>query len=207
MVALARAQYELGRRDHARATLESMALNQSLNPDGVIACATVAANAKDFETAERLLQSIRSNYPEPAALSYRVALMQFRANRINDSQKTLLASIENGQHSSQIYDLLGHCYASQNKLQSAIASFEKAIDQEPSEESHYLDALQLLAENQLWRVLIRIAERGVATATHRKTNFRALLLLSRRQSIKNRQRSPITWMPFSSWPRINYGES
>ena len=149
-----------------------MALNQSLNPDGVIACATVAANAKDFETAERLLQSIRSNYPEPAALSYRVALMQFRANRINDSQKTLLASIENGQHSSQIYDLLGHCYASQNKLQSAIASFEKAIDQEPSEESHYLDALQLLAENQLWRVLIRIAERGVAQIPNSDRLFR-----------------------------------
>ncbi len=162
VAALARAQYELGKKDQARATLESMALNRSLTPSGVFACATVAANAEDFQTAETLLLSIQSTYPDPVALSYQVALMQFRANRITDSWKTLLGAIENGQRSSQIYNLLGHCYASQNKLRSAIASFEKAIDQEPSEESHYLDAVQLLAENHLWRVLIRIVEKGVA---------------------------------------------
>ena len=85
VAALARAQYGLGKKEQARTTLESMALNRSLPPNGVYACATVAANAEDFVTAEKLFLSIRSTYPDAAALSYQIALMQFRSNRIDRS--------------------------------------------------------------------------------------------------------------------------
>ena len=162
VAALARAQYTLGRKEQARATLESMALNRSLPPGDVYACATTAANAEDFATAEALFLSIRSTYPDAAALSYRIALMQFRDDRIDRSRQTLLEAIEKGQSSGPMHNLLGHCYAVQNQLQSAVASFEQAMEMEPAEESHYLDAVQLLAEHQIWRVLIRIAEKGVA---------------------------------------------
>ena len=162
VAALARAQYGLGKKEQARTTLESMALNRSLTPNGVYACATVAANAEDFATAEKLFLSIRSTYPDAAALSYQIALMQFRSNRIDRSRRTLLEAIERNQGSGPIHNLLGHCYAARNRLQSAVASFEQAMDLEPAEESLYLDAVQLLAEHQIWRVLIRIAEKGVA---------------------------------------------
>ncbi len=162
IAALARAQYGLGDREQARGTLESLALNRSLSPSGVHACAMAAANAEDFATAEKLFLSIRSDYPDAAALSYQIALMQFRSNRIDRSRQTLLESIEKGQRSGPIHNLLGHCYAAQNQLQSAVGSFEQAMELEPAEEAHYLDAVQLLAEHQIWRVLIRIAERGVA---------------------------------------------
>ena len=162
VAALARAQYALGRKDRARATLESMALNRSLPPGDVFACAATAANAEDFATAETLFLSIRSTYPDAAALSYRIALMQFRADRIDRSRQTLLEAIDKGQRSGSIYNLLGQCHAARNRLQSAVASFEQAMDLEPAEESHYLNAVQLLAEHQIWRVLIRIAEKGVA---------------------------------------------
>ena len=162
VAALARAQYALDKKQQARATLESMALNRSLPPSGVYACATAAANAEDFATAEKLFLSIRSTYPDAAALSYQIALMQFRSDRIDHSRQTLLETIDKGQRSGPIYNLLGHCHAAQNRLQSAVASFEQAMDLEPAEESHYLDAVQLLAEHQIWRVLIRIAEKGVA---------------------------------------------
>ncbi len=161
VAALARAQYALGKTDQARATLESMALNRSLPPGDVFACATTAANAEDYATAEKLFLSIRSTYPEAAALSYQIALMQLRSDRIDRSRQTLLEAIEKGQPSGPIHNLLGHCYAAQNQLQSAVASFERAMELEPAEESHYLDAVQLLAEHQIWRVLIRIAEKGV----------------------------------------------
>ena len=162
VAALARAQYALGKKDQARATLESMALNRSLPPGDVYACAATAANAEDFATAEKLFLSIRSTYPDAAALSYRIAMMQFRSGRIDRSRQTLLEAIDKGRRSGPIYNLLGHCHAARNQLQSAVASFEQAMDLEPAEESHYLDAVQLLAEHQIWRVLIRIAEKGVA---------------------------------------------
>lgn len=162
VAALARAQYALGKKEQARGTLESMALNRLLPPGGVHACATAAANAEDFTTAERLFLSIRSTYPDAEALSYQIALMQFRSDRLDRSRRTLLEAIEKGQSSGPIHNLLGHCYAAQNQLQSAVASFEQAMELEPAEESHYLDAVQLLAEHQIWRVLIRIAEKGVA---------------------------------------------
>lgn len=162
VAALARAQYALGKKDQARATLESMALNRLLPPGDVYACATTAANAEDFATAEELFLSIRSTYPDAAALSYQIALMQFRSDRIDRSRQTLLEAIDKGRRSGPIYNLLGHCHAARNRLQSAVASFEQAMNLEPAEESHYLDAVQLLAEHQIWRVLIRIAEKGVA---------------------------------------------
>lgn len=162
VAALARAQYALGDREKARGTLESMALNGSLAPGGVHACATAAANAEDFATAEKLFLSIRSTYPDAATLSYQIAQVQFRSDRIDRSRQTLLEAIDKGQRSGPIYNLLGHCHASRNRLQSAVASFEQAMELEPAEESHYLDAVQLLAEHQIWRVLIRIAEKGVA---------------------------------------------
>jgi len=162
VAALARAQYALAKRDQARTTLESMALNRSLPPGDVYACATTAANAEDFATAEKLFLSIRSTYPDAAALSYQIARMQFRSDSIDRSRQTLLEAIDKGLSSGPIYNLLGHCHAARNRLQSAVASFEQAMDLEPAEESHYLDAVQLLAEHQIWRVLIRIAEKGVA---------------------------------------------
>lgn len=162
VAALARAQYALGKQEQARATLESMALNRSLPPGDVYACATTAANAEDFATAEKLFRSIGSTYPDAVALSYQIALMQFRSDGIDRSRQTLLEAIEKGQSSGPIHNLLGHCYAAQNQLQSAVASFERAMEMEPAQESHYLDAVQLLAEHQIWRVLIRIAEKGVA---------------------------------------------
>ncbi|MCY3756738.1 MAG: tetratricopeptide repeat protein [Acidobacteria bacterium] len=172
VAALARAQYALGKRDQARATLESMALNRSLPHGDVYACATTAANAEDFATAEKLFLSIRSTYPDAAALSYQVALMQFRSDRIDRSRQTLLEVIEKGQSSGPMHNLLGHCYAVQDQLQSAVASFEQAMELEPAEESHYLDAVQLLAEHQIWRVLIRIAEKGVARIPRSDRLFR-----------------------------------
>ncbi|MDE2965222.1 MAG: tetratricopeptide repeat protein [Acidobacteriota bacterium] len=172
VAALARAQYGLGKKEQARATLESMALNRSLSPGDVYACATTAANAEDFATAEKLFLSIRSTYPDPAALSYQVALMQFRSDRIDRSRQTLLEAIETGQSSGPIHNLLGHCYAAQNQLPSAVASFEQAMELEPAQESHYLDAVQLLAEHQIWRVLIRIAEKGLARIPRSDRLFR-----------------------------------
>ena len=172
VAALARAEYALGNREQARATLESMALNRSLSPGDVYACATTAANAEDFAIAEELFLSIRSTYPDAAALSYQIANMQFRSGRIDHSHRTLLEAIEQGQSTGPILNLLGHCYAAQNQLQSAVASFEQAMELEPAEESHYLDAVQLLAEHQIWRVLIRIADKGVARIPRSDRLFR-----------------------------------
>ncbi len=172
VAALARAQYALGKREEAGATLESMALNRSLPPGDVYACATTAANAEDFATAETLFRSIRSTYPDAAALSYQIARMQFRSDRIDRSRRTLLEAIGKGQDSGPIHNLLGHCHAARNQLQSAVASFERAMELEPGEESHYLDAVQLLAEHQIWRVLIRIAEKGVARIPRSDRLFR-----------------------------------
>ena len=172
VAALARAQYALGKKEQARATLESMALSRSLSPRDVYAFATTAANAEDFTTAEKLFLSIRSTYPDAAALSYQIALMQFRSDSIDGSRQTLLEAIEKGQSSGPMHNLLGHCYAVQDRLQSAVASFEQAMELEPAEESHYLDAVQLLAEHQIWRVLIRIAEKGVARIPRSDRLFR-----------------------------------
>ena len=118
----------------------------------------------------------------------------FGSDRVDRSRRTLLEAVDQGQRSGPIHNLLGHCYAARNELQSAVASFQQAMALEPTEESHYLDAVQLLAEHRIWRVLIRIAEKGVAhipqsDSLYRMKGLAETAMLYSRDSVRSYRRA------------------
>ena len=160
ITALSRSYYRTGQREKAQETLNAL-LGHPAGPSRVFPGGQVAAEAADYETAEKLFTSIRSTYPDTAKLGYEIAFVQYRANRHRASQETLLDLIGAGHETSDIYNLLGWCYQKQDKLKQAVRAFDQAIDLEPYEESNYLDLGMILAKHNLLPVAVAVAKRAL----------------------------------------------
>lgn len=130
VAALASSYYHTGHRDEARKTLEPL-LNRSASPAGIFAAAGVAAQAHDYELAEKLFESIRATYPDTAALTYNLALIQFQTGRLAQSQTTLLNAVNSGHGDSEIYYLLGSVQMKMNLFTDAIRSYYRAVELNP----------------------------------------------------------------------------
>ena len=162
LAALTRTYYKTGQKEKARGTLRIL---QDHPAAGVFIGAQMAAEAEDFEIAERLFASIRPTYPDTSKLGYNLALVQYRAHKFRESQVTLLGLIGEGYASSEIYNLLGWCYQKQDKPKEAARALEQAIDQDPSKESNYLDLGMILASNKLFPAALVVAKENVERHT------------------------------------------
>ena len=172
IVAMARSYYKVKQSRKAQETLMALQGN-SADPTGVFLGAQVAAEADDFETAEKLFASIGSTYPDRAALGFNLAQAQYHAGRFVESQKTLLDLIRASYETSDIYSLLGWCYQKQNQVKEAVRAFDQAIDLEPSRESNYLDLGMILTNSNLLPVALAVANKGIERIP---TSFRVHLM-------------------------------
>ncbi|MFL6352651.1 MAG: tetratricopeptide repeat protein [Bryobacteraceae bacterium] len=160
IAALASSYYHTGRRERAHELLEDL-LRRSATPEGVFAAGGVAAEAEDYGIAEKLFQSIRSSYPDATKLEYNLALIQFRTQRIAQSEKALLSLINEGPPTGEVYRLLGRCYEKQNKPAEAVGALESAIRVEPSEESNYRDLLTILLTRKKLAAALEVARKAI----------------------------------------------
>jgi Flp pilus assembly protein TadD len=156
--ALASSYYHTRRREQAHKILEGL-LGRPATPEGIFAAAGVAAQAEDYGIAEKLFESTRSSYPDTTKLAYNLALIQFRTQRIPQSEKTLLDLINHGRATGEIYNLLGRCYEKENKPGEAAHAFESAIRWEPAEESNYRDLLTILVSGKRLAPALELARK------------------------------------------------
>ena len=168
-------RYKQGKRDKARRILAEISEKTSLDPQTRLLYGRIAGDAEDYETAEKLFNSIRSIHPEPLTVGYHLGLVQFRTGRFADCRQTLLEALSGGEGNSKIQNLLGHCYQSEDKVGEALAAFQRAIGQNPAEESNYLDLVRLLADESLsaywldasrgprlrWHLALQAVDQGV----------------------------------------------
>ena len=145
IAALARALYHLGNAEQARKTLRGLRFS-SAGAQGVLLGGQVAAQAEDFETAERMFMSIWVAYPDRAKLGYNLALAQYHRGRIEESQTTLRKLMVAGHETSDIENLAGWCFYRQGKFKEAVAAMDEAIALDPSAEPNYLDVGMMLIE-------------------------------------------------------------
>lgn len=160
IAALARSYYRIGEKQKAREILEALLIHPT-GSSGVFLGGQVAADADDYETAEKLFTSIRSSYPNTAALGYNLAFVQYHTGRFEEGRKTLLDLVEAGYGSSDIYNLLAWCYRKQGKTKEAIQEFEQAIDRDPQRESNYLDLGMVLVEHKRFPAAYELTKMGV----------------------------------------------
>jgi len=157
---LARAYYHLGQTDKARNTLQ-MLVGHPVGPEAVFQGGRLAAEFKDYDTAERMFLSIQSTYPNPATVNYNLALAQFSAKRYAECEKTLLASIGYGHGTADSYALLGWAYEKQDRLPEMLKAFETAINMEPANQNYYIDLGDGLAEKKNYATAIEVAKEAV----------------------------------------------
>jgi len=154
---LARAYYHLGQTDKARNTLQ-MLVGHPAGPEAVFQGGRIAAEFKDYDTAEKMFLSIQSAYPDAATLNYNLALAQFSAKRYADCEMTLLASIGYGHGTAEAYALLGWTYQKQDHLPEMLKAFEKAINMDPANQTYFIDLGDGLAEKKNYATAIEVAK-------------------------------------------------
>lgn len=158
--ALARAYYHLGERERARSTLQ-MLVGYPDGPEAAFQGGRLAAEFKDYDTAESLFLSIQTTYPDAGAVNYNLALAQFSAKRYKSCEKTLLSSIGYGHATADSYALLGLTYENENRMEDMGKAFEKAINTDPSNPAHFLDFGEALVEKKNYGAALEVAKEAV----------------------------------------------
>lgn len=169
VAALIHSYYELGEREKAQQALESLVHGDG-NSQAIFLVSQVAAQAHDYEVAEKLLTSIRSVYPDPTAVMYQLASVQYRTHHFAESQLTLLDLINAGHVTGNIYNLLAWSYESQGHAKEAIHAFNRAIELDPAEESNHLDLVGVLLDHNEFTLAQEVARK---TTESFPSSFRA----------------------------------
>jgi len=171
LAALACAYYHTGEKPRARQVLEGL-LAQRAEGRGIFLGAQTAADAADYETAEKLFRSIRSTYGNPAAVGYHLALVQYRQDHFEESRRTLLDLLAQGHETVEIYNLLAWCYQKQGESEKAVQTFNEAVKRIPETELDYLKLGLALAKNKYYPTAYEVAKRAVELAPTSEKAYR-----------------------------------
>jgi len=147
ITALARCYYSGGHLDKARATLGWLSTIPA-GPEVKFEGALTAFQSGDFETAEAILTTIQSAYPDKTRLAYTMALIQYNEGRFAKSQSTLEELIIAGTRDANAYDLLAWCHHRQNRLPEAEQAMDEAIQLDPAGGLRYAHLAQILLEEK-----------------------------------------------------------
>jgi len=149
IAALARSYHHLRQTEKARVTLEQLQAHPA-GPQAVFLGAQIADQMQDYQTAEKLFDSIQSTFPDQPRLEYNLALVQYHAGRFAQSQQILEALINSGSKNAAIFNLLGWCQQKQARPKEAVQALQESVQLAPSEEMNYLDLGRiLLAQHSL----------------------------------------------------------
>ena len=158
IAALARSYYHLRLTEKARATLEQLTAHPA-GPPAVFLGAQIADQMQDYQTAEKLLASIRSTFPDQPRLEYQLALVEYHDGRFAQSQQTLESLIDSGSKNAAIFNLLGWCQQKQARPKEALQALEESIRLAPSEETNYLDLGKILLAQHSLPAALQLARR------------------------------------------------
>jgi tetratricopeptide (TPR) repeat protein len=158
--ALVHCYYEISDKDRVHEQV-GILVNEPSDPQAPFLVARVATEANDYETAEKLLASIRSTYPDAEALGYQIAVVQYRTGRFGESQGTLLDLIKGGRQNARIYNLLGWCFEKQGQPDEAVRALKHAINLDTTAESNYIDLAHILVAHHLLSSALELARKVV----------------------------------------------
>jgi tetratricopeptide (TPR) repeat protein len=162
LAALARSYYHLHQIEKARATLAQLQSHPA-GPEAAFLGAQIAAEMRDYETAQKLLTAIRPTFPDQPRLDYQLAQVEYQAGRFDDSRRRLETLREAGNESAAVFNLLGWCYQKQGRPKDATQALEEAIRLAPADEANYLDLGKILLAQGLLPSALRAAKRATDT--------------------------------------------
>lgn len=159
-VALARCYYHAGHRQGAQQVLEALE-NHSHSAESIFLGGQVADQAGDYELAERMFRSVWGTYSDKRELGYNLALAQYHAGQLTESQATLQSLLDAGNDTSDIEDLEAWCLFKHDQIKLAVAHMDRAIALAPSRESNYLDVGMMLLHARRYNGALVAARKAV----------------------------------------------
>src|SRR5262249_36386609 len=169
IVALARSYYRLHEQEKARATLQRLSAHAG-NAKSLLLGAEIADQARDYEEAERLLNSFSELGGSSPDIRFRKATVQYHAGHFSECEKTLQLS-DGSTGTAAAYNLLGWCDHRLNKPKEATEAFEHAIAPAPADESNYVDLVKVLEAHNFLPVALNAANQAAALFPKSATIF------------------------------------
>jgi tetratricopeptide (TPR) repeat protein len=157
VAALARSYYHLEQKDKARVALTHLSL--SSGPQAAFLGAQIADEMQDYETARKLLTSVRSTFPDGPKLEYALALIEYHDRQFARCQKILQCVMASGNKTASMLSLQAWCDYKQGQKSEAVDAFEEAIKLAPEEESNYFDLMKMLMDQHSLPRALQIARR------------------------------------------------
>ena len=158
---LARSYCRTGRREKEREALDWLA---PAGPQAVFLGGKTAAQCGDFEYAQKLFRSIHSTFPDKAALTYEIALVDYNTGQFGEARTALQPLIAAGTRDAKIFNLLSWCYHREKRPDDAVAAMKQAIALEPAAEINYDHLAQILMEEGNFTGAYETAKQAIALA-------------------------------------------
>ncbi len=201
VAALARSYYRTGQKEKGRLGLLQLQ-DAAASPAAIYLGAQMAVEAKDWDTAEMLLTSIRPTHPRPAFVDYQLARIRYETGRYGEC-KSLLEPIANSPESNgSVLNLLAWCYLKEGDEETATKIFAFATDKFSAEAANFIDLGKLYLKETRFDRGLEVARRGAALhpdsgpllelkgELESKQGLHALAVQSYQQAVKLNPRSP-----------------
>jgi cellulose synthase operon protein C len=158
IAALADSLYHRGEKEKARSTLAELE-DHAAGAHAVLLGAQIADENADYENAERLINSPKASDADQADLRYRLAVVEFHAQKFEQSEEILAQLVASGTKTSRVFNLLGWCYEKQGQTEPAMHAFENGIGADPKDEANYLDLQKILIANKKIAAALEVAKK------------------------------------------------
>lgn len=158
MAALAKSYYRTGQRSQGSAWVKDLRGNPG-DAQAVFLGAGIADDERDYPTAELMLQSLASSFPDTNLLQYRIAVVKSHAGQWESSRAILQRLTEQGYKKVEVYELLGRCERQLGHFPEAIKQYQEALRLNPTREENYLAVGETLFAERRPGAVLELAKR------------------------------------------------
>lgn len=180
MAALLHCYYETSKLADAH-DLEDSLLRDPSQTQAVFMGSAVAAAAKDYSSAEKMLLAIRDSYRSFAEVDYQLANLRYRTGDYSEAEAMLHRLIAQEGEASKYFNLLAWCLAKQEKTHEAVKAFDRAIDLEPRKASNYVDLAIVLMGAGLLPPALEAVDKAVQVEPNSYAAYHAKGLVEMKQ--------------------------
>jgi len=171
VAALLHSYYETSKPAEAH-DLEDRLLKDPTQTQALFMGASMAEQAGDYSSAERMLKAVRDSYPSTGEVDYQLAVLRYRTGHYSEAEEILTRLANQSGETSKVFNLIGWCLAKQGKIQEAVKVFDRAIGLDPTKDSNYVDLATVLLDAGLLAPALEAANKAVEIDPHSLAAYR-----------------------------------
>lgn len=133
----------------------------SAGPDQHFRAGLLLVRIAKYEAGARAFERAAAGHPDPYLAGYNLALAQLRAKRNEDAIRTAERLIAAGHRKPELYNLLGHAYENAGRTKESYDSLRTATHLDPSDETNYLDLIEICLAHRNFDLALEIADIGI----------------------------------------------